>query len=105
MRRRCDGLVANANLRPRRPPRISGLVAPTPSGSADLTPIVSPDRMEDAPTNSRDALANFAWRAFIALNWPSLTDDRGRGEPDREMRARRSRQARMGDVQVRRRAF
>ena len=62
-----------------------GLVAPAPSGSADLTPIVSPDRMEDAPTNSRDALANFAWRAFIALNWPSQTGERGRGEPDREM--------------------
>ena len=62
------------------------LIAPAPSGSADLTPIVSPDRLEDAPANSRDALANFAWRAFIALNWPSLTDDSGRGEPDREMR-------------------
>ena len=61
------------------------LIAPTPSGSGDLTPIVAPDRLEDAPTNSRDVLANFAWRAFIALNWPSLTEDRGRGEPDREM--------------------
>jgi hypothetical protein len=47
-------------------------------------PIVSPDRIDDAPTSAREALANFAWRAFIALNWPSLTDDRGRGEPDRE---------------------
>ncbi len=58
---------------------------PTASVSGDLVPIVSPDRMEDAQTNSRDVLASFAWRAFIALNWPSLTDERGRGEPDREM--------------------
>ena len=40
--------------------------------------------MNDAPTNSRAALANFAWRAFIALNWPSLTDEERRGEPDRD---------------------
>jgi hypothetical protein len=62
----------------------AGLAAPAPSGSADLAPIVSPDRMEDAPTNSRSALADFAWRAFIALNWPSLSGADRRGEPDRE---------------------
>ena len=39
--------------------------------------------MDDAPTNSRAVLANFAWRAFIALNWPSAPKASGRGEPDR----------------------
>ncbi len=39
--------------------------------------------MDDAPTNSRGALANFAWRAFIALNWPSAPKASERGEPDR----------------------
>jgi hypothetical protein len=28
-------------------------------------------------------LDNFAWRAFVALNWPSLTDPAHRGVPDR----------------------
>jgi hypothetical protein len=64
----------------------AGLAAPAPPESADLAPIVSPDRVDDEPRNSRAALANFAWRAFIALDWPSLSDDRGRGEPDRQMR-------------------
>ena len=40
--------------------------------------------MDDAPTNSRVALANFALRAFIALNWPSLSEAERRGEPDRD---------------------
>ncbi len=62
-----------------------GLASPAPTVSADAAPIVSPDRMDDAPTDSREALAAFAWRAFIALNWPSLIDDRRRGEPDREL--------------------
>jgi hypothetical protein len=61
----------------------AGPAPPAAAGSADLAPIVSPDRMNDAPTNSREALANFAWRAFIALNWPSLSDASERGEPDR----------------------
>ena len=48
--------------------------------------MVSPDRIEDAPSIKPDPYPdfdNFAWRAFIALNWPSLTDADHRGEPDR----------------------
>ena len=48
--------------------------------------MVSPDRIEDAPSIKPDPYPdfdNFAWRAFIALNWPSLTDAAHRGEPDR----------------------
>ena len=48
--------------------------------------MVSPDRIEDAPSIKPDPYPdfdNFAWRAFIALNWPSLTDPAHRGEPDR----------------------
>jgi hypothetical protein len=51
------------------------------------TPIVSPDRMEDVIAIRSDfdgfpIADNFAWRAFIALNWPSLTDPAHRGVPD-----------------------
>jgi hypothetical protein len=50
--------------------------------------LVVPDRIEDVPSLKADAdkfpeLDNFAWRAFIALNWPSLTDPAHRGVPDR----------------------
>ncbi len=57
----------------------TALAAPT-----DSPPVVSPDRMDDAAANSRAALADFAWRAFIALNWPSALEPERRGEPDRE---------------------
>ena len=44
-----------------------------------VTPLVSPDCIEDAPSTTRldpyPTFDNFAWRAFIALNWPSLVDD------------------------------
>jgi hypothetical protein len=48
----------------------------------------SPDRIEDVPVLKPDVenfpeLDNFGWRAFIALNWPSLTDPAHRGVPDR----------------------
>jgi hypothetical protein len=46
-------------------------------------PAVSPDRIEDATTNDRGAVADFAWRAFIALSWPSRLEAAGRGSPDR----------------------
>lgn len=51
-------------------------------------PVVSPDRIKDVPSLRADIDAfptvdNFAWRAFIALNWPSLTDPAHRGVPDR----------------------
>ncbi len=50
--------------------------------------VVSPDRIEDVTSIRADVDAyltmdNFAWRAFIALNWPSLTDPAHRGVPDR----------------------
>jgi len=52
------------------------------------TPVVLPDRIEDVPSLMADVDAfpnvdNFAWRAFIALNWPSLADSAHRGVPDR----------------------
>ncbi len=60
---------------------------PVPAAIADdSAPMVSPDRIEDAPSIKPDPYPdfdNFAWRAFIALNWPSLTDPAHRGEPDR----------------------
>ena len=60
-----------------------------PIGAAvaeDVTPLVSPDRIEDVPSTKLDPFPefdNFAWRAFVALNWPSLTDPAHRGVPDR----------------------
>jgi hypothetical protein len=72
------------------------LLAATPLGLLHVSPaaaqgdarVVSPDRIEDVLTLKADAdkfpdLDNFAWRAFIALNWPSLTDPARRGVPDR----------------------
>ena len=58
-----------------------------PAIADDSAPIVSPDRLEDAPSIKPDpypGFDNFGWRAFIALNWPSLTDPAHRGEPDRD---------------------
>ena len=51
-----------------------------------VTPLVSPDRIEDVPSTKADpfpAFDNFAWRAFIALNWPAELDGADRGVPDR----------------------
>jgi len=52
----------------------------------DVSRLVSPDRIEDVPSTKPDpfpAFNNFAWRAFIALNWPALLDKNHRGDPDR----------------------
>jgi hypothetical protein len=52
----------------------------------DVQPKVSPDRIDDVPSTKPDpypAFDNFAWRAFVALAWPALTDPAHRGEPDR----------------------
>ena len=57
-----------------------------PAAAQDVAPVVSPDRIEDSPSIKPDPYPdfdNFAWRAFIALNWPSLTDSAHRGIPDR----------------------
>lgn len=50
--------------------------------------LVVPDRIEEIPNVTPESdkfpeLDNFAWRAFVALNWPSLTDSAQRGVPDR----------------------
>ncbi len=50
--------------------------------------LVSPDRIEDVPLLKPDhdnfpELDNFAWRVFVALNWPALTDPAHRGVADR----------------------
>ena len=63
-----------------------GIAAPLPATAEDVTPLISPDRIDDVPATKPDpfpAFDNFAWRAFIALNWPSLVDAVHRGEPDR----------------------
>ena len=56
-----------------------------PAAAEDVAPLVSIDRIEDVPSTKADpfpAFDNFAWRAFVALNWPSLTDPAHRGVPD-----------------------
>jgi hypothetical protein len=56
------------------------------AAAEDVAPLVSVDRIEDVPSTRVDpfpAFDNFAWRAFVALNWPSLTDPANRGVPDR----------------------
>ncbi len=50
-------------------------------------PTVSADLPDDAPMTAGNSFAivgNFAWRAFIALNWPSKLEAAERGLPDRE---------------------
>src|ERR1700733_7337444 len=67
-------LAAPVALLPLRP-----AVAEGPPGG-------SPDRIEDGPSIKLAPYPDFdhfAWRAFIALNWPSLTDASNRGMPDR----------------------
>jgi hypothetical protein len=64
----------------------AALCPTAPAAAGDVAPLVSPDRIEDAPSIKPDPYPdfdNFAWRAFIALNWPSLTDLAYRGVPDR----------------------
>jgi len=63
----------------------------TPEVIVFADPIVSPDRLEDVGPIRVDVTKfptfdNFAWRAFIALNWPALTDAKHRGAPDRTKR-------------------
>ena len=57
-----------------------------PAVAEDIAHLVSADRVEDVPSTKADPFPdfdNFAWRAFIALNWPSLTDPEHRGVADR----------------------
>jgi len=59
---------------------------PIPAAAQDAAPLLSPDRIEDVPSTRVDPFPqfdDFAWRAFVALNWPALTDPDHRGLPDR----------------------
>ena len=58
------------------------LASAVAGGPAAVAPTVSPDRIDDVPSAGRDSFSvvdNFAWRAFIALNWPSELDAAHRG--------------------------
>jgi len=62
------------------------LLALAPAAAQEVAPVLSPDRIEDVPSTRVDPFPefdDFAWRAFVALNWPSLTDPAHRGLPDR----------------------
>ena len=64
----------------------AALFAPRSAFAEDVQPKVSPDLIDDVPSTKHDpfpAFDNFAWRAFVALGWPALTDPAHRGEPDR----------------------
>ncbi len=76
-------LRSRSRLSPSQP-RLARLAWPLPPTTSRrssrptasrTSPSIKPDPYPDFDT--------FAWRAFIALNWPSLTDPAHRGEPDR----------------------
>jgi hypothetical protein len=56
-----------------------------PLTASVASPVVSPDRLEDARLDGDGfaAAGDFAWRAFIALNWPAAAGARSRGAADR----------------------
>jgi hypothetical protein len=63
---------------------LAAVWATGPASAEQVTPLVSPDRIEDVPSTRVDPFPdfdNFAWRAFIALNWPARLDAE-RGIPD-----------------------
>ncbi len=67
---------------------IALMLVAAPAGAQGRAPAVSPDRIDDVPQLAYNIdkfpeVDNFAWRAFVALNWPSLTDPAHRGVPDR----------------------
>src|ERR1700678_3606024 len=52
----------------------------------DIAPVILPDRIDDVlstPPDPYPTFDNFAWRAFVSLNWPSLGGSDGRGVPAR----------------------
>ena len=64
----------------------AGLTALSAVSARGEQPAVSPDRVEDARVTAGDSFSvvdNFAWRAFIALNWPSGLEADERGVPNR----------------------
>ncbi len=85
--------AGNRTRRSRRPPgqrlawafALAGCVCGV-AAADDFAPTLSPDRIEDAPSTRLDpypTFDNFAWRAFLSLNWPARSGADGRGEPDR----------------------
>jgi hypothetical protein len=66
-----------------------GALAAGPAGglskAGDIVRVVSPDRLDDLSNRAEPSAAagDFAWRSFVALNWPSLPAAAGRGVPDR----------------------
>ena len=62
--------------------RLLGLLCGLTAGTlAPAAPVVSPDRLADVADTGEDpfpAFDDFAWRAFLALNWPAGAH----GEPD-----------------------
>jgi hypothetical protein len=64
----------------------AGLTALGAVSARSEQPAVSPDGIDDMPVTAAGSfslVANFAWRAFIALNWPSRLEVDERGVPDR----------------------
>ncbi len=63
----------------------AAMLAPIFALAEDVEPKALPQRIEDVPStkpNPFPAFDNFAWRAFVALSWPALTDAAHRGAPD-----------------------
>jgi hypothetical protein len=80
------------------------VVAGASTETSDIAPVVAPYRIDDAPSAGKRAFGlidNFAWRAFVRLNWLSLPDAAHRGIPDRSKLLGRRGQTRLGHVQVR----
>src|ERR1700687_4746943 len=76
---RCCGFVAALAL---------AILFPSLAAAADLKPKVVPDRIDDVAPIPKEidpvpSFANFAWRAFVALNWPGFEGPERRGEADR----------------------
>jgi hypothetical protein len=64
------------------------ILFPSLAAAADAKPRVVPDRIDDVAPIAKEldpipSFANFAWRAFIALNWPGFVSPAQRGEADR----------------------
>ena len=56
-----------------------------PLRESAASPVVSADRLDDVSSGGDPfaAVGDFAWRAFIALNWPAASDAAVGGAPDR----------------------
>lgn len=64
---------------------VATLLGAAVARAEDITPRISPDRIDDVPSTKPDpfpAFTNFAWRAFVAVSWPARGGAAHRGEPD-----------------------